>query len=92
MVDDVARGELLRDVVERDAGLDHQDHDVIGEVGDLVDGLLFVLGLGGDDDLGALLTHLFEDLVEALVEQIAGIGPLGHIALAALEQIIESLK
>ena len=48
-VDDVPGGQLVPDLLQADAQLEHEDHHVVGQVGDLVDGLLLVLGLAGDD-------------------------------------------
>ena len=89
MVDHMAGGQLRLNVLGRDALLGHQHHHVIGQIRDLIDRLAPILGLGGDDDLGALLAHLFEDLVEPLVEQIAGVGALGPGLLPLPQQLIE---
>ena len=86
MVNDVAGGELPVYVLHADPGLDHQHHHMVGEVCDLVARLFLVLSLGGDDDLGALLADLLEDLVEALPEEIAGVGALRARRLPILEQ------
>ena len=45
MVDDVTGSQLLPDILKTDAGLHHQDHHMIGEVRDLVDGFLPVFCL-----------------------------------------------
>ena len=74
MVNDVTGSQLAVDVLHRNAHLDHEHHDVVGQISDLVNGFFFVVVLGGDDDLGALLAHLFQDLVQALLEEIGGVA------------------
>ena len=49
MVDDVAGGQLAVNILQADALLDHEHHDVIDQIGDLVDGLGAVVCLGRDD-------------------------------------------
>ncbi len=63
---------FLADILHRHAALVHHDHHVIEYVVDLTDELLLVAVLGGDDGLRAL-RYLLEDLVDALLEQIAGV-------------------
>ena len=58
MVYDVSGGQLAVDILHRNAHLSHQNHDVIGQIRDFVDSLLFIVALGTDDDLGA---HSFLD-------------------------------
>ena len=76
VVDDMAGCQFLMDVLQGDALLDHQHHHMVGKIRDLVDGLRPVMVLGGDDHLGALLAHLFQDLVDALLEQVGGVRTL----------------
>ena len=64
----MAGGQLPADFLQADALLGHEHHDVIGKVGDFIDGLGTVFGLGGDDDLGAFLAHLFQNLIQPLLE------------------------
>ena len=92
MGDDVAAGQLRADVLHGDALLRHEHQSVVAEIRDLVDGLCPVLGLGGDDDLGALLAHLFQDLVQALLEEVGGIAALGEGGLAVQKEVIEPLQ
>ena len=65
---------------------------MVGQVGDLVDRLLFVLGLAGDDDFGGLLADLLQDLIQALVEEVGGVGAFLGGVLAALEHVHEALQ
>ena len=58
------------DVLQGDSHLDHQNHNVVGQIGDLVDGFLFIVCLSCDDDLGAFLAHLLQDLVQALFKEV----------------------
>ena len=67
-------GQLLHDVLPGDLLLGHDDHQMIEIVGDLVDDLVGIGILGRDDDLGILLSQLLEHLVQALVEEVVGIG------------------
>ena len=68
-------------LLQGDAQLEHEDHHVVGQVGNLIDGLLPVLRLAGDDDLGGLLPHLFQDFVQSLVKKVGGVGPLLGLVL-----------
>ena len=52
MVNDVTGGKLLVNVLQGNTHLDHQYHDVVCEIGDLVDGLLLVVCLARDDEKG----------------------------------------
>ncbi len=79
------------DNLEDAAELDHEHHHVVGQVGNLVHRLLVVLRLGGNDDLGALLPHLLQNLVQALLKEVGGVGPLRPPGVALLEQLIEPL-
>ena len=91
MVNYVSFFEFLRDVLYGNAQLDHQHHDVVSQVADLVDGLLPVALGACNDDLGGFLTDLFEDLFQALVEQIGGVAALLRVGLAALDEFIQPL-
>ena len=64
---------FLADVLHRNAALVHHDHHVIEYVVDFANKLRLVAVLRGDDGLGALLTDLLENLVNALLKQIAGV-------------------
>ena len=80
------------DVLHGDAHLDHQHHGMVGKVGKLVDGLGLVVGLAGDDDLGALLAHLFEDLVDAFLEEVGGVGAFGALLIAAHQHVVQTVQ
>ena len=92
LVNDMAGGQLLADVLQGDAQLQHQHHDMVGQVADLVDGLGLVLGLAGDDDLGGLLAHLLQNLVQALLEEVRGVGPLLGVGLAAGQHLHQGVQ
>ncbi len=92
MVNDVAGGKLSVDVFHGNAHLHHQHHSVVGQVCQLVDGLLFVVGLTGDNHLGAFLTHLFQDLVDALFKEVGGVGALGTGLVSAYQHIVQPLE
>ena len=83
--------QLTGDVLHRDAGLDHQHQDMVGKVADLVDRLGLVLLLAGNDDLGALLAHLFEDLFLPLFKQVGSIAARLGVGPAALDQAVEAI-
>ena len=59
----MAGGELRLDLLRRDPLLGHQHEHMVAEVRDLIDRLAPILGLGRDDDLGALLCLSTEDLL-----------------------------
>ena len=60
MVNYVSFFEFLRDVLYGNAQLDHQHHDVVSQVADLVDGLLPVALGACNDDLGVFLSERFD--------------------------------
>ena len=91
VVNDVPAGQLLPDLLQGDARLDHQHHHMVGQVGDLIHRLPVILGLGGDDDLSTLLPHLFQDLVQPLFKQVGGIRALGPLIPALLQQAVQAL-
>ena len=64
---------FLADILHGHAALVHHYHHVVEYVVDLTDQLGLVAVLGCNDGLGALLTDLLENLVNALLEQIAGV-------------------
>ena len=85
------RGHLALHVIQADARLDHQHHDVIHQVADLVDRVRAVAILRGDDDLRRLLADLLEDLVQALFKQIRRIGAFLRILLSPAEHVHQVL-
>ena len=74
VVNDVVGSQFIVDVLQRNAHLDHQHHNVIGKIGNFVNGFLFVVSLTRNDDFGTFLAHLFKDLVNAFFKEIGGIG------------------
>ena len=74
------------------AVLEHQHHYMVSQVCDLIDGFLLILGLGGDDHLGALLAHLFQNLIQALLKEIGSVGALFFLRLSALDQRHQRLQ
>ena len=91
-IDHVTGSKLSVDILKGDAHLDHKDEGVVGKIGDLVDGFALIVCLGGNDHLGAFLTHLFEDLIDSLLKEIGGVGALGLLALSALDEGNEALE
>ena len=91
MVDDVAGGEFAVDILDGDTGLDHEDKDVVGEVGDLIDRFLFILSLCGDYDLGTLFAHLFKYFIKPFFKKIGGIRAFLFIGLSAFYKLIKEL-
>lgn len=71
-----ARLQNLLNAGERDILLGHHHEQVVDEVADLLLGLLVFAVFGGNDDLAALLAAFFENLIEALFKQVAGVGAL----------------
>ena len=66
LVNDVPGGQLPSHILQGDAQLEHEDHHVVGQVGNLIDGLLFVLRLAGDDDSVASSPTFFRILSSPL--------------------------
>ena len=72
---------LGKNVLKRNALLHHHNGEVIYQIGDFINGFAVVAVLCRDDRFAALLAHLFQDLVQTLVEQVAGVGAfLGVVA------------
>ena len=65
---------------------------MVGKIRDFVDRFRLVVCLAGDDDLGRLLTDLFEDLIHTLLEEVGGIGALGQGGLAVFKQGVKRIK
>ena len=68
--------QLREDVLKRDTLLYHHNGQMINQILDLIHGLAVVAVLRGDDGLAALLAYLFENLVQTLFEQVAGVASL----------------
>ena len=64
---------------------------MVCKIRDLINRFCLIVGLAGDDDFGAFLTHLFQDLIDALLEQVSSIGAFRQVFLSALEQTVQSL-
>ena len=92
MVDDMPAGQFCTDILHRNAQLNHQHQHMVGKVGNFVDRLRSVLGLARDDDLGALLAHLFQNFVQTLSEQVRGVGAFGQLFLPAFQQPVQPLQ
>ena len=60
---------------------------MIQEITDLIFDLIGVGIFGGDHNLSRLLAQILENLVNALVEQVIGIGTLLGVDLAILDHI-----
>ena len=86
VVYNVTGGQLAPDLLRAYTKLDHEYHDVVGEVGYLVHRLAPVSGVPGDDDLGRFLANFFKYLVQALLEKIGRVAALRLLGLAAFEQ------
>ena len=69
----MARGQLTLYLLDRDAELHHEHKHMIRQIGNFVNGFLFVLGLARNDDLCAFLTDLLQYLIQALVEKVGGV-------------------
>ena len=65
---------------------------MIQEITDLIFDLIWVGIFGGDHNLSCLLAQFLENLVNALVEQVIGIGPLLGVDLAVLDHIEDFLE
>src|SRR5690606_40277722 len=61
----------------RHAPLGQQHRQMIQQVGRLLKERMLGVVLGGDNDLGALLADLFQDLVQAFPEKVCGVRLLG---------------
>ena len=92
VVDDVTGGELAMDILKRDAHLNHQDHYVVGKIGNFVNGFLFVICFTRNNDLSTFLTNLFEDLIYSLFKKVSGVRALRSILLSSLKKSVKSLK
>src|SRR5690606_32084502 len=85
-----ASGQLGRDAAQGEAPEEQAHHRVVEEIGRLrVDALVALAG-DGVGQLPRLLAQLLADLGRALVEQRAGVAPLGRAADALLEHALEA--
>ena len=85
----MAGSKLGADIFKRYSRLHHQNGQVVYEVGDFVDGLRLVLGLGRDDYLGGFLADLFKDLVQSLFKKICGVGAFLFLDFAPLYKLVK---
>jgi len=81
--------QLCHDLLQRQASFGQQNHQVIEQVADLAAKGLVRAVFGRDDDLPRLLCHFFENLIQALLEEIAGVGALGRALPAALDDVVQ---
>ena len=86
MVDDMPLFQFFGNILNRNAQFDHQHHDVVRQVADLVNRLFFIAFCAGDDDLGGFLADLFQDLFQTLIKQIGGVASFFRVGLAALDE------
>ncbi len=70
----VAAGKLRLHLFQAHPPLHHEDGQVVEEVADLAHQPVPVAVLGGDHHLRRLLAHLLQDLVQALLEEVGGVG------------------
>ena len=92
MVNNVTGGKLAVNVFQGNSRLDHQNHHMVGKIGDLVDRFRLVLSFCGNDDLGGFLAHLFQDLIQALFKKVRGVGAFFFVDLSALDQLHQAAK
>ena len=64
---------------------------MVGEVGYFVNRLGLIVGFSRDNDLGALLSNLFKDLIDSLFKKLGSIRAFGLIGLTAYQQVVKSL-
>ena len=83
MIHHVAAGQLGEDILGLDAHFHHEHHDVIGQIGDFKDGFFLASALSSHDDLGAFLAHFFQNLIDALLEQLGGVAALLGVGFTA---------
>lgn len=73
--------QLVQDALWRHIEVAEHDQRMKPQVGSLINQIIRLAGLGGilggDEGLGALLPHLFQDLVQALVVETGDVGGLG---------------
>ena len=79
---DLSLRQLPGDIVPCHAALHHEHADMIQKIGNLVLDLLGIRILGGNDNLCCLFSYFFQDLVNALVEQVVRIRSFLRVFLA----------
>ena len=84
--------QLLHDGFQGDVLVHHHHRQVVDEVRDLPHGVRLDPVLGGDNGLAALLPHLLEDLVQALVQPLAGVGALLGVVPPVLHHSVKALE
>ena len=88
----MAAGQFLLHGLKGDALVDHEHGQVVQQVGQLAHGVLLLAVFGGDDDLAALLAALFQNLVQALLKEVAGVRALLLLLAAALYGFIQLVQ
>ena len=89
MVNDIARRKLILNVAKAYSRVRHKHQNMIAQVGNFIDGFVFVLCFRRDNHLGAFLAYLFENLVKAFFKKIGRVLPLFHLFFAVEKQIHE---
>ena len=70
MVNDVALCKLSGNLVEGNTHFDHENGDMIEQVGNFINRFSLVAALCSDDDLGAFLADLLENLVDSFFKKV----------------------
>ena len=84
--------QFLCDILPSDSFFSHEHHAVIEEIGDLVLDLLGIRILRRDDDLGTLLAHFFQDLIDTFLKEVVGVGALLRMKLPVLDDAVDLLQ
>ena len=82
-VDYMSGCQFCSDVIQRDSHFNHQHHQMVHQIGNFVNGFSLVAALCTDDDLCALFTDLFENLVYAFFKEVGCVGTFLFLCFAA---------
>ena len=81
--------QLRENILKRDALSYHHNGQMIDQIGDLVNRLAVISVFCGDNSFAALLPDLLQDLVDPLIEQIAGVGALLGIISSVFDRLVK---
>src|ERR671927_762017 len=84
--------QFARERFERQAALDHEDDEVVDEVGRLRGERAHVFVLRRDDGLGRFLADLLENLVQPLLEEVGRVRAFGHLPLPPFDDAVKPFE
>ncbi|MNG19355.1 hypothetical protein D3C84_1035080 [compost metagenome] len=84
--------QLAHDIVQRKIPLPQQHEQMIDQIADFQTKLIIIAVLGGNDGFGGLFANFFQNLIDALLEQVRGIGTFRAFLVTLLDNLLQFTK